>query len=309
MQKAILITGASTGIGRHLAHYLAERDHLVYAAVRKDTDFAALSGVPNIVPIKLDVTNLEQIETAVTFITAQGTGLYGLVNNAGLGGLGYFTTWSEAEFHQILDVNIAGPWRMSNAFLDLLLAAQGRIVNIGSQGGTVSKKLYGPYTMTKHALEAYTVALNEELRPFHVHVSIVQPGGIVSNIGANSLPDMVTRLRRAQPPFADEAQQLLASFDNPPPPPAADAPESESNRKPSSPEIVATAVYHALFSDQPKLRYMVGTHWEGNRVINTLIDRLLDANDSPEHSYSREQLIALLDQQLQARNEAVRPLQ
>lgn len=306
MQKAILLTGASTGIGRHLAHYLAERDHLVYAAVRKDTDFAALSGVPNIVPVKLDVTNLEQIETAVTFITAQGTGLYGLVNNAGLGGLGYCTTWSEAEFQQILDVNIAGPWRMSNAFLDLLLAARGRIVNIGSQGGTVSKKLYGPYTMTKHALEAYTVALNEELRPFHVHVSIVQPGGIVSNIGANGMPDMVARLRRARPPFADEAGQILASFDNPPPPPDPDAPESESNRKPSSPEIVATVVDHALFADRPKLRYMVGTHWEGNRVINTLIDRLLDANDSPEHTYSRDELIALLDQHLQARNEAVK---
>lgn len=305
MQKAILITGASTGIGRHLAHYLAERDHLVYAGVRKEADFAALSGMQNIVPLELDVTNLAQIETAVTFITAQGTGLYGLVNNAGLGGLGYLTTWREAEFQQIFDVNVAGPWRMSNAFLDLLLAAQGRIVNIGSQGGTVSKKLYGPYTMTKHALEAYTVALNEELRPFHVHVSIVQPGGIVSNIGANGLPDMVARLRRAQPPFADEAQQILDSFDNPPPPPDPDAPESESNRKPSPPEIVATAVYHALFADSPKLRYMVGTHWEGNRVINTLIDRLLDANDSPEHNYSRTELVALLDQHLQARSEAV----
>lgn len=304
MQKAILITGASTGIGRYLVHYLAERDHLVYAAVRKDTDFAALSDLQNIVPITLDVTNLAQIETAVAHITAQGTGLYGLVNNAGLGGLGYFTTWSEAEFQQIFDVNVAGPWRVSNAFLDLLLAAQGRIVNIGSQGGTVSKKLYGPYTMTKHALEAYTVALNEELRPFHVHVSIVQPGGIVSNIGANGLPDMVARLQRAQPPFAAEAQQILDSFDTPSAPPDPDAPESETNRKPSSPEIVATAVHHALFSDQPKLRYMVGTHWEGNRVINTLIDRLLDANDSPVHNYSRAELLALLDQHLQARNEA-----
>ncbi|MBK8901891.1 MAG: SDR family NAD(P)-dependent oxidoreductase [Anaerolineaceae bacterium] len=307
MQKAVLITGASTGIGRHLAHHLAERDHLVYAAVRKEADLAALSSIKNIIPIKLDVTNLEQIETAVTFITRQGAGLYGLVNNAGLGGLGYFTTWSEAEFQQIFDVNVAGPWRMSNAFLDLLLAAQGRIVNIGSQGGTVSKKLYGPYTMTKHALEAYTVALNEELRPFHVHVSIVQPGGIVSNIGANGMPDMVARLRRARPPFADEAQQILASFDNPPAPPDPEAPESETNRKPSSPEIVATAVYHALFADKPKLRYMVGTQWEGDRVINMLIQRLLDANDSPVHNYSRAELVALLDQHLQARNEAAAP--
>ena len=303
MRKAILVTGASTGIGRYLAHYLAERGHLVYAAVRKQSDFAALSGLENIVPIQLDVTDVAQIETAVTHITSQGTGLYGLVNNAGLGGLGGFTTWSEAEFQQIFDVNVAGPWRLSNAFMDLLLASQGRIVNIGSQGGTISKKWYGPYSMTKHALEAYTVALHEELRPYHVHVSIVQPGGIVSNIGANSMPDTLARFRRAQPPFAEEAQQIIAAFENPAPPPEAAeaAPESESNRKPSSPEIVATAVYHALFAEKPRLRYLVGTKWEGDRVINALIEKLLDANDSPEHNHSREALVALLDNHLQAR--------
>lgn len=303
MRKAILVTGASTGIGRYLAHYLAERGHLAYAAVRKDTDFAALSGLENIVPIMLDVTDVAQIETAVTHITSQGTGLYGLVNNAGLGGLGGFTTWSEAEFQQIFDVNVAGPWRLSNACMDLLLASQGRIVNIGSQGGTISKKWYGPYSMTKHALEAYTVALHEELRPYHVHVSIVQPGGIVSNIGANSMPDTLARFRRAQPPFAEEAQQIIAAFENPAPPPEAAeaAPESESNRKPSSPEIVATAVSHALFAEKPRLRYLVGTKWEGDRVIHALIEKLLDANDSPEHNYSREALVALLDDHLQAR--------
>ena len=98
MDKAVLVTGASTGIGHHLAHYLAERGHVVYAAASNDSDIAALGGSKNVVPIKLDVTDLAQIETAVAFITAQGTGLYGLVNNAGLGGLGGFTTWSEAEF-------------------------------------------------------------------------------------------------------------------------------------------------------------------------------------------------------------------
>ncbi|GJM42093.1 MAG: short-chain dehydrogenase/reductase [Ardenticatenaceae bacterium] len=300
MSKPILITGASTGIGNHLAHYLAERGHLVYAAVRKDADFEALSSVENIAPIKLDVTDLAQIETAVATITAQGTGLYGLVNNAGLGGLGGFTTWNEAEFQQIFDVNVAGPWRMSNAFIDLLLAEKGRIVNIGSQGGTITQKMFGPYSMTKHALEAYTVALSEELRPYQVHVSIVQPGGIVSNIGANSMPDTFARFRRAQPPFAVEAQQILAAFENPTPP-AEDAPESATNRKPSSPEIVSTAVYHALFAEKPKLRYLVGTKWEGDRVINALFEKLLDANESPEHNYSREQLIALLDDHLHAR--------
>ena len=298
MAKAILVTGASTGIGNHITHYLAERGHLVYATARKTADLDALSQIENVVPLQLDVTNLEQIETAVSFIEGQGTGLYGLVNNAGLGGLGGFTTWTEAEFHQIFDVNVAGPWRMTNAFIDLLIAAQGRVVNIGSQGGMITQKFFGPYTMTKHALEAYTVALSEELRPFHVKVSIVQPGGIVSNIGPNSMPENLDRLRRAQPPFKEEADQILASFENPPPPPPEDVPESAANRKPSSPEIVSTAVYNALFAEEPKLRYLVGTQWEGDRVLNALMEKIVHENDNPEHNYSREELIALLDKQL-----------
>lgn len=301
MSKAILVTGANTGIGNHIAHYLAERDHLVYATARKEADLEVLRASENIVPIRLDVTDLAQIETAVAFITAQGTGLYGLVNNAGLGGLGGFTTWSEPEFQQIFDVNVAGPWRMSNAFINLLIAAQGRIVNIGSQGGMITQKLFGPYSMTKHALEAYTVALSEELRPYQVKVSIVQPGGIVSNIGANSMPDTFARFRRAQPPFAEEAKQIIAAFENPAPP-LEDAPESATNRKPSSPEIVATAVYHALFAEKPKLRYLVGTKWEGDRVINALIEKLLDENDNPQHKYTRDELIALLDKHLEAKD-------
>ena len=298
MSKAILVTGASTGIGNHITQYLAERGHLVYATARKPADLDALSQIENVTSVELDVTNLEQIETAVSFIKEQGMGLYGLVNNAGLGGLGGFTTWTEAEFHQIFDVNVAGPWRMTNAFVDLLITAQGRVVNIGSQGGMITQKFFGPYTMTKHALEAYTVALSEELRPYHVKVSIVQPGGIVSNIGPNSMPDSLARFRRAHPPFKEEADQIVASFENPPPPQPEDAPESAANRKPSSPEIVSTAVYDALFAEEPKLRYLVGTKWEGDRVLNALMEKIVHENDNPEHNYSRKELIALLDKQL-----------
>ncbi len=298
MGTPILVTGASTGIGNHITQYLAEHGHLVYAAARKTVDLERLRQIENVTPIQLDVTNLAQIKTAVSFIEEQGTGLYGLVNNAGLGGLGGFTTWTETEFHQIFDVNVAGPWRMTNAFVDLLIAAQGRVVNIGSQGGMITQKFFGPYTMTKHALEAYTVALSEELRPYHVKVSVVQPGGIVSNIGPNSMPENLERFRRAQPPFKEEAEQILASFENPPPPPPADAPESATNRKPSSPEIVSTAVYDALFAEEPKLRYLVGTKWEGDRVLHALIEKLVHENDNPQHNYSRAELIAMLDSHL-----------
>ena len=122
--------------------------------------------------------------------------------------------------------------------------------------------------MTKHALEAYTIALGLELAPYGVRVSIVQPGGIVSQVGANAIEGILARFRRATPPFQEEAAQVLAALEQPAPPPDGAAEESETNRKPSSPEIVAVAVYDALFSARPKRRYLVGTKWEGDRVIH-----------------------------------------
>jgi len=224
-------------------------------------------------------------------------GLYGLVNNAGLGELGMLHSWTDEEILNIFNVNVFGPYRMTNAFLPLLLASRGRIVNIGSQGGVITYKYYGPYTMTKHALEAYTVTLNHELVPYGVRASIVQPGGIISNIGANSMPATVSRFKRATAPFTEEAEQILAGFEQESPP-EDDGEESETRRKPSSPEIVAVAVYDALFSERPKTRYLVGTKWEGDRVLNELLIMLLDENDNPQHNYSRDQLVALLDRHI-----------
>ncbi len=298
MQKSILVTGASTGIGLDISKQLASRGHLVFATARTQADIDILAKIDNVEPLNLDVTRPEQIEAALTHITSKGTGLYGLVNNAGLGGLGAFYTWSETELKELFDVNVYGPWRMSNAFLDLLVESGGRIVNIGSQGGMITQKYFGPYTMTKHALEAYTQAMREELEPYGVYVSIVQPGGVVSNIGPNSMPGIIDRLKRTKPPFKDEADRILDSFEKASPPKGPDAPESADNRKPSNPSIVTEAVVHALFSEKPQDSYLVGTHWEGNRVINAFFKKLVQANANPQHNYSRDELVALLDQHI-----------
>lgn len=295
--QPILVTGASSGIGNHIARYLAERGQRVYAAARKDADLAALGEIENVTPLKVDVRNPEQIQAALEEVTRRGTGLYGLVNNAGIGGLGLLSTWTDAEMGDIFDVNVFGPHRMTNAFLPLLVESGGRIVNIGSQGGMITSKYYGPYTMTKHALEAYTLCLHLELKPYGVWASIVQPGGIITRVGENAWDGIVARFQRAQYPFESEAQAVLQSFEEPAEDDV-DAPESETNRKPSSPEIVSVAVHQALFSPRHKLCYLVGTQWEGNRVINTLIEKLLDENDNPQHDYSRDELVALLDQHI-----------
>jgi NAD(P)-dependent dehydrogenase (short-subunit alcohol dehydrogenase family) len=305
-KRAVLVTGASSGIGNAAARYLAERGCWVYGTVRNEKAAAELGAIPNVVPLMLDVTKAEQIQDAVAFVTEQGHGLYGLVNNAGLGELGMISTWADEELLHMFDVNVFGPFRMTNAFLPLLVASKGRIVNIGSQGGMLSKNYYGPYTMTKHALESYTETLRVELEPYGVLASIVQPGGVATNIGAASRDGTVARLQRAQEPFREEAEQILAYFSAPAPEePAAEETageeESKSNRKPSSPLIVAEAVYDALFSTSPKLRYLVGTKWEGDRVLNALIAKLLDENDNPKHSYSRDELARLLEGHIEER--------
>jgi NAD(P)-dependent dehydrogenase (short-subunit alcohol dehydrogenase family) len=306
MSRPVLVTGASSGIGNCVARYLAARGCRVYGTVRNEEAAAKLREIPNVTPLLLDVTKPCEIADAVRTVTNAGHGLYGLVNNAGLGELGMISTWADEELLHMFDVNVFGPFRMTNAFLPLLVASKGRIVNIGSQGGMLSKNYYGPYTMTKHALESYTETLRVELEPYGVLASIVQPGGVATNIGAASRDGTVARLQRAQEPFREEAEQILAYFSAPAPEePAAEETageeESESNRKPSSPLIVAEAVYDALFSPAPKLRYLVGTKWEGDRVLNALITKLLDENDNPKHSYSRDELVRLLDQHMAER--------
>jgi NAD(P)-dependent dehydrogenase (short-subunit alcohol dehydrogenase family) len=305
--RSVLVTGASSGIGNHTVRYLAERGHRVYGTVRKDRDAEELGRIENVISLMVDVTNPQEIQAAVEFITDAGHGLYGLVNNAGLGGLGMLSTWTDEELFHIFDVNVFGPHRMTNAFLPLLVASKGRIVSIGSQGGMLAKNYYGPYTMTKHAIEAYTETLRAELEPYGVLASVVQPGGIATSIGAASHAGTVARFQRAREPFREEAEQILGFLTALPPGGAsandegAAEEESESNRKPSSPMIVAEAVYDALFSPAPKLHYLVGTKWEGDRVLNALMAKLLDENDNPKHNYSREQLVALLDQHIAER--------
>jgi short-subunit dehydrogenase len=174
------------------------------------------------------------------------------------------------------------------------------VVLIGSQGGMISKKYYGPYTMTKHALEAYSVALQAELADYGVRVSIVQPGGVSTNMGQKSLSGMIARFLRAEPPFDTEAKAVLEMLSQPSQVDESE-PESEENRKPSPPGLVTQAVLDALFSERPKLRYLVGTRWEGDRVLHALIEKLLDENDNPVHAYSQEELVQLFVDKIKER--------
>ena len=119
-QEAVLVTGASTGIGRKITERLAADGYFVYAGARKEADLKALAALPNVQPVRLDVTDLRDIEAAVSTITKGGRGLYGLVNNAGIGTLGNVATIKPEEFDLVMAVNLYGPYRITKAFMPMM---------------------------------------------------------------------------------------------------------------------------------------------------------------------------------------------
>lgn len=134
-QRAVLVTGASTGIGRTMTELLASKGHFVYAGARKDQDLADLNKIPNVQAIKLDVTSKADIAAAVVTVERGGRGLYGLVNNAGVAVAEPLIEMEEEDLTFVFDVNVYGPFRMTKAFSKLLIASKGRVVTTGSISG------------------------------------------------------------------------------------------------------------------------------------------------------------------------------
>jgi len=287
-QKAILVTGASTGIGRNLAETLAAEGHFVYAGARKQADLDALNAIGNIQAIRLDVTIQEEIDAAVETVRNGGRGLYGLVNNAGVVVGGPMIEVDEADMQFQMDVNLFGPYRVTRAFAPLIIESQGRITTTGSISGILSGTFIGPYSISKHGIEAFTDSLAGEMEKFGVRVSVVEPGNYNSAIIDTTRRRM---LRRGQTPegsrFEEELQQLM------------DRPSDRSRYK--EPDEVSAAFLHALFDDNPKRRYMVvPNQFEAEITIKKAIEELVQLNEGHEYSYDREALIALLDEALAA---------
>src|SRR5262245_9411720 len=135
VSKAVLVTGASSGIGRKITEHLAAEGHLVYATARKEEDLKALGAIKNVHPLRLDVTQPADIAAAVEAVTKAGRGPYGLVNNAGVATFGTIASMRLEEFDLTMKVNVYGHVMMIKAFKPLIVAGQGRIVNMGSPLG------------------------------------------------------------------------------------------------------------------------------------------------------------------------------
>jgi NAD(P)-dependent dehydrogenase (short-subunit alcohol dehydrogenase family) len=270
-QKAVLVTGASTGIGRKVTERLAADGYFVYAGARKDADLDALGKIKNVQAVRMDVTKQEDIDAAVATIKKAGRGLYGLINNAGVGTQGSVIEAPFEEFELTMRVNAFGPWRVTKAFAPLIIAEKGRIATTGSISGILAGGTISAYVMSKHAIEGFTDSLAAEMAPLGVHVSVVEPGSYNTEI------------------YRSAAKRLGGKY----------AARANDLDKLPEPDDVAAAFALALSEPKPKRRYLVvQVEDQARRTIKKQIAQLVELNEGHAYTYDRETLIKMLDEAL-----------
>lgn len=270
--RAVVITGASTGIGAACAIHLDRLGYRVFAGVRKTEDGQTLQKncSDRLVPIDLDVTDLATIQKAHALVSEStgSDGLYGLINNAGIAVVGPLEAVPLADFRQQLEVNVIGQVAVTQMFLPLIRQARGRIINMGSIAGLSTMPLMGPYSASKFALEAITDALRLEVQQWGIHVSIIEPGAIATPIWNKSATEAAEReagigreLRSLYHPMVAAVRKIVG----------------EASKRAVPSDTVAKVVEAALTASTPRTRYLVGTDAKLRALMVKLLpDRISD---------------------------------
>jgi NAD(P)-dependent dehydrogenase (short-subunit alcohol dehydrogenase family) len=255
-KRAILITGASTGIGRACALYLDSIGFNVFAGVRREVDGNDLrkKASGRLTPVLIDVTNSESIDSALKFVSGEvgGAGLVGLVNNAGINAGGLLEFLPIAEIRNLLEVNLIGHIAVTQAFLPLIRKGHGRIVNMGSIAGIMPQAYLAPYSASKAALKAITDSLRLELKPWKIQVLIIEPGIVYTPMWDKAETEAAIKVKI----FPQEAFDLYGCTIN-------GVVEILKNKKrikmvAVSIDVVARTVARALTAKRPGTRYLVG---------------------------------------------------
>ena len=222
----------------------------------------------------------------MSFVEEEGRGLYGLINNAGVAVIGPLIEMTEDDMAFQMDVNVFGPYRVTKAFAPLVMESQGRVMTTGSISGILSGAFLGAYSMSKHAVEAFTDALAAEMARFGVAVSVVEPGNYNSEIGAT----LVERMQEAgydpdDSMFPEEMRGYMTRM-------------TQYGNDPE-PYDVAEAALDFLTTNTPKRRYMVvPAQRQAEVTIRKAIQEVIELNQDHEFSYTRDQLVAMLDEAL-----------
>ncbi len=262
MRGGVVITGASTGIGRETARRLTSSGFEVYGTVRRPDDADSLRA-DGVTPVTLDVTDLASILAARQRVRASlgERPLVGLVNNAGAPAAGPLEFLPLEELRQVLEVNVVGVVAVTQAFLPDLRRSSGRIVNISSVSGRIALPFIGPYAASKFALEALSDSLRRELLSSGVKLIVIEPGSVRTPIWGKIQAADLERYRDT--PYAPLLplirQQAVAGAERGLPPSA-----------------VADAVLRALTMKRPPIRIVVVKRRLRFRLLQLVPDFLID---------------------------------
>lgn len=270
--RSVLITGASTGIGRASALRMDAAGWRVFAGVRRDGDAEELqrAGSERLVPLRLDITDPEQIAAAgeqVAGAVAEA-GLDGLVNNAGITTPCPLEALHLEDFQRLLAVNLTGQLAVTQAFLPQLRQAKGRIVFVSSVSARRAMPMLAAYAASKAGLNAVADGFRQELRPWRIGVSIVEPGAVETPIWDRGEGELDSALERSEVDAERLYGKLIAAFRKL-------GKQALARRIP--PERVAATIEQALTAGRPRPRYVVGLDAKSQAFAVRLVpDRLLD---------------------------------
>ncbi len=243
MKQTILITGASSGIGRETALFFAEKDWNVAATIRSPEKETKLNNINNIKLYRLDVTKTQEINECIEKVLADFGKIDVLVNNAGYGAVGVFEKSSSEAVRKQFEVNVFGLMDLTRAMIPVFKKQQsGRIINITSVGGKMTFPLYSIYNSSKWAVEGFSEALQFELAAFNIKIKMVEPGPIKTDFYSRS-QDLFQDKELTEYDALEE--RVLKKF-------------QKVSKNAPGPEIVAKTIYKAATDSGNKLRYPVG---------------------------------------------------
>jgi NAD(P)-dependent dehydrogenase (short-subunit alcohol dehydrogenase family) len=249
-RRAILVTGASTGIGRATALLLDASGYRVFAGIRKDRDGDALreAASGSLTPLQLDVTDPDSVARAASRVREDvGPALFGLINNAGVSLNGPLELLPMSAVRGMMEVNVLGLMAVTRAFIPLLRESRGRLVNISSGHGLLALPDKSAYAASKFAVQALSDALRLELRPFGIHVSNL----VVGKVDTAVLDKILAERNRLKETAAPEVLELYA--------PLFEFFDREVKNLPGiPPEEVARVVARALQAPRPRAQYLIG---------------------------------------------------
>ncbi|MEY2242679.1 SDR family NAD(P)-dependent oxidoreductase [Streptomyces sp. BF23-18] len=269
----MLITGASSGLGEACALHMSRVGFHTLAGVRRPEDGERLRGaaVGRLTPVIVDVTDEKSVQAAVHEVTGLvgGSGLWGLVNNAGIAVTAPLECVPMEQMRRQLDINVIGQVRMIQGFLPLLRAGAGRIVNVSSGLGNVALPYLGAYAASQFAKEALSDALRRELAPQRVPVVVVQPGAVLTPLWSKMSDTGNRALEGAPEPVQELYRRSFLGF--------MEANETSARSSRTTVDDVARVIFRALVAERPRTRYTIGRDATGSRVLSRLLpDRTLD---------------------------------